>query len=174
LSNVLVRRLQASEADAAFAGLCALLIDCVDGGASVSFMHPMTRAKAERFWRGVLDGAARNDRALLIAEEDGGEIVGSVQLVYAVSENQPHRADVAKLLVHRRARGRGVAQRLMQQLENVALQEKRTLLVLDTITGGTADRLYTRMGWQRVGEIPDYALMPDRAPTPTTVFYKQL
>jgi GNAT superfamily N-acetyltransferase len=153
--------------------LSDVLIDCVDGGASVSFMQPMARDKASRFWEMVAAGVASDERAVLVAEDEQG-IVGTVQLILALPENQPHRADVAKMLVHRRARRRGVAQRLMEAVEQTALDEGRTLLVLDTVTGTTADRLYTRAGWQRVGEIPNFALMPDGAYCPTTFFYKDL
>ena len=172
--GVTVRRLDSSEAADCVPALADVLIDCVEGGASVSFMLPMTRDKATRFWQTVAAGVARGERALLVAEAGDGRIVGTVQLLLALPENQPHRADVAKMLVHRRARGRGVAQRLMRAVEHAARDEGRTLLVLDTVTDSVADRLYTRAGWQRVGEIPDYALMPDGAYCATTVFYKSL
>ena len=168
-----IRRLSAGEALAAVPVLSDLLIDCVEGGASVSFMQPMTREKATRFWDLVATGVANHERALLVAEDASG-IVGTVQLLLALPENQPHRADVAKMLVHRRARRRGVARQLMEAVEEAAQAEGRTVLVLDTVTGTTADRLYTRAGWQRVGEIPDFALMPDGAYCPTTFFYKHV
>ena len=168
-----IRRLSAGEALAAVPALSDLLIDCVEGGASVSFMQPMTREKATCFWELVATGVANDERALLVAEDDSG-IIGTVQLLLALPENQPHRADVAKMLVHSRARRRGVAQLLMEAVEEAARAEGRTVLVLDTVTGTTADRLYTRAGWQRVGEIPDFALMPDGAYCPTTFFYKHL
>lgn len=173
-STVLVRRLSADEAPHRIPELSDVLIDCVNGGASVSFMHPMTDDKATRFWSMVATDLAAGTRALLIAEDEEQRIVGTVQLILGVPENQPHRADVAKMLVHTRARGRGVAQRLMQEVEVTAREEGRTLLVLDTVTGSAADRLYTRAGWHRVGEIPDYALMPDGAFCPTTIFFKSL
>jgi GNAT superfamily N-acetyltransferase len=97
-----------------------------------------------------------------------------VQLVLAQPDNQPHRADVSKMLVHRRARRQGVAQRLMAMVDAVARAEGKTVLVLDTVTGGDAERLYARSGWQRVGSVPDYALMPDGALCATTVFYKRV
>lgn len=153
--------------------LAEVLIDCVAGGASVSFMHPLAPGKALGFWRAVADDVARGERALLVAEDAQGT-VGTVQLILAQPENQAHRADVAKMLVHSRARRRGVAQLLMEAVEEAARAEGRTVLVLDTVTGTTADRLYTRAGWQRVGEIPDFALMPDGAYCPTTFFYKHL
>jgi GNAT superfamily N-acetyltransferase len=172
--SVTVRRLGPSDAAACVPALADVLIDCVDGGASVSFMQPMTTEKATRFWRTVADGVARGDRALLVAEDRDGQILGTVQLVLALPENQPHRAEVAKMLVHRRARRRGVAARLMQAVETTARQEGKTLLVLDTVTGSDAERLYARTGWQRVGEIPNYALMPDGPSCATTIFYKAL
>jgi GNAT superfamily N-acetyltransferase len=172
--GVRVRRLTPDEAAASVSALADVLIDCVEGGASVSFMHPLSNEKATRFWQMVADGVARGERALLVAEDREGRIVGTVQLVLATPENQPHRADVAKMLVHRRARRRGVAERLMQAVESVARDEGRTVLVLDTVSGSAAERLYTRAGWQRVGEIPDYALMPDGEYCATTIFYKSL
>jgi GNAT superfamily N-acetyltransferase len=174
MNEITIRRLDGDAARAAVPALCAVLIDCVEGGASVSFMHPMTEAKAAAFWTGVADGVARGERALLVAEDEAGVIVGSVQLVLALPENQPHRADVAKMLVHRRARRRGIAGRLMAAVEDVARAEGRRVLVLDTVTGSDAERLYQRAGWTRVGEVPDYALMPDGPPCPTTFFYKMI
>jgi len=150
-----------------------VLIDCVEGGASVSFIWPMTREKADTFWRGVAESVARGERAVLIAEDSEG-IADTVQVIWAAPENQPHRADVAKMLVHRRARRQGLGDALLAAAEAEARTAGKTLLVLDTVTGSDADRLYARGGWHRVGEIPNYALMPDGAPCPTTVFYKAL
>jgi len=170
---VTVRRLDAAQAAAAVDALAEVLIDCVEGGASVSFMLPMTREKSTAFWRAVADGVARSERALLVAEDAHG-IVGTVQLVLGLPENQPHRADVAKMLVHRRARRQGIAQRLMSALDTIARDEGRTLLVLDTVTGGDAARLYERLGWERVGVIPGYALLPRGGLCGTTVYYRNL
>lgn len=172
--DVRVRRLSASEAAAAVEALAEVLIDCVQGGASVSFMWPLPREKAVAFWRGVAAGVARGERVLLVAEAGEGQLLGTVQLVLAMPDNQPHRADVAKMLVHRKARRRGVAQRLMEALDAEARKEGKTVLVLDTVTGSDAERLYARAGWQRVGEIPKYALLPTGEPCGTTVFYKHL
>ena len=172
--DVAVRRLNAADALAAVPALADLLIDCVAGGASVSFMHPLTVEKASRFWNMVADGVSRGDRALLVAEDGEGKIDGTVQLVLALPENQPHRADLAKMLVHRRARRRGIAQRLLEAAEQTAHDEGKTLLVLDAVTGGDAARLYARAGWQRVGDVPNFALMPDGAFCSTTYFYKDL
>lgn len=169
----IVRRL-ASLDDTHVRGLAQVLCDCVDGGASVSFMHPLSTARAAGFWRGVAAGVARGERALLVAEDAEGEIVGTVQLVLAQPENQPHRADVAKMLVHRRARRQGVAAALMRAVEREAAAEARSLLVLDTVTGGDAERLYERLGWQRCGVIPGYALWPNGGLCATTVFFKPI
>jgi len=154
--------------------LAEILVDCVDGGASVSFMQPLSRARARAFWQGVLDSAARAERIVLLARDGDARIAGTVQVVTALPENQPHRADVAKLLVHRRARRRGLARALMLAAEEAARDAGRTLLVLDTVTGGAAEGLYTQLGWCLSGRIPGYALMPDGEPCSTTIFYKTL
>ena len=168
-----IRCIGPNEAAACAEALADVLVDCVEGGASVSFMWPLPRDKALAFWRGVAEGVARDERALLIAEDAAGAILGTVQLILAQPENQPHRADVAKMLVHRRARRQGIAQRLMAAVDEVARAEGKTVLVLDTVTGGDAERLYARAGWQRVGVVPNYALMPDGAFCGTTFFTKQ-
>jgi GNAT superfamily N-acetyltransferase len=160
--------------DREIAGLCDVLIDCVEGGASVSFMLPMSRAKAEAFWKGAAASVARSERVVLAAEDSAGSIVGTVQVVWAQPENQPHRGDLAKMLVHRRGRRRGMGAALLAAAERAALDAGKTLLVLDTVTGGDAERLYARHGWQRCGEIPDYALWPDGGLCSTTVFFKRL
>ena len=154
------------------AGLATVLVDCVESGASVSFMHPLGLDRAEDYWRGVASDAAAGRRVLLVAEDDAG-IVGTVQLVPALPENQPHRADVSKLLVHRRGRRRGIGEALMRSLEEVARTMGRTVLVLDTADPG-AERLYLRLGWERVGVVPDYALMPDGEPCATTFLWKRV
>jgi len=169
-----IRRLSGPEAAGAVDALSEVLIDCVHGGASVSFMAPLPLARAQAFWRGVAEGVARGERALLVAEDAAGQLVGTVQLVLAQPENQPHRADVSKMLVHRRARRRGIAQQLMAAIDSTARAEGKTVLVLDTVTGGDAERLYARAGWQRVGSVPHFALMPDGAPCGTTFFHRQL
>jgi GNAT superfamily N-acetyltransferase len=154
------------------AGLAEVLIDCVDGGASVSFMWPLSRRKALDFWERVIESAARGERALLVAEDAAGEVQGTVQVLFELPENQPHRCEVAKMLVHRRARRRGVGAALMMAAEAAARSAGRSLLVLDTVTGADGDRLYTRLGWQRVGVIPGYALWPRGGRCDTTFFYK--
>ena len=154
-------------------GLSDVLIDCVEGGASVNFMYPMSRSKAENFWQGAAASVARGERVVLAAIDAGGAIVGTVQLIWAGPENQPHRADLAKMLVHRRARRHGVGAALLVAAERSAVDAGKTLLVLDTASDD-AERLYARHGWQRCGQIPDYALLPDGTPCPTTIFFKAL
>src|SRR3954466_272555 len=169
-----IRPLSAAEAKARVPELSDVLVDCVEGGASVSSMLPISRATAEAFWRGVADGVVAGERLGLVAEDGQGRIAGTVQLVLAQPENQPHRADVAKMLVHRRARRQGVAQRMLDAIDAHAVAAGKTVLVLDTVTGIDPERVYARAGWQRVGSIPNYALMPDGAPCATTYFHKQL
>jgi GNAT superfamily N-acetyltransferase len=159
---------------AEIAQLSEVLIDCVEGGASVSFMLPITRAKADAFWQKAGEAAAAGTRRILVAEDSAGVIVGTVMLMYDLPENQPHRADVAKMLVHRRARRHGLARALLAAAEATASADGKTLLVLDTVTGGDAERLYTRCGWERCGVIPNYALFPQGGFCATTVFYKVL
>ena len=173
-STATIRRLNGTEAAAAVDALSEVLIDCVHGGASVSFMAPLPLARARAFWQGVAEGVARGERALLVAEDAAGQVLGTVQLVLAQPENQPHRADVSKMLVHRRARRQGIAQQLMAAIDSTARAEGKTVLVLDTVTGGDAERLYARAGWQRVGSVPNFALMPDGALCGTTFFHRQL
>jgi GNAT superfamily N-acetyltransferase len=166
-----VRRVQGpSETD--LAGLTDVLIDCVEGGASVSFMLPLTESKARVFWRETLESCARGERALWVAEERGA-MLGTVQLVLDLPENQPHRGEIAKMLVTRAARRRGVGAALLVAAEEHARRIGRTLLVLDT-ANVDAERLYEAHGWQRCGRIPGYALMPDGQPCATTIYFKSL
>jgi GNAT superfamily N-acetyltransferase len=155
-------------------GLSDVLIDCVGGGASVGFMLPMSRAKAEEFWHSASASVARGERLVLVAEDAAGTIVGTVQVLLNQPENQPHRGDIAKMLVHRRVRRQGVGEALLAAAESSALSAGKTLLVLDTVTGSDAERLYARQGWQRCGEIPNYALWPNGTPCATTIFFKLL
>ena len=167
-----IRRLQ-TIGDREIQGLSDVLIDCVEGGASVSFMLPMSRAKADTFWRDAAASVARGERVVLSAEDETGSIVGTVQVILAQPENQPHRGDLAKMLVHRRARRRGIGAALLVAAERSALDAGKTLLVLDTASDD-AERLYARQGWQRCGQIPNYALLPDGRPCATTYFFKSL
>ena len=167
-----LRRVHALD-DAQIDQLAGVTIDCVDGGASIGFMHPLTRDRAVAFWRRVAQGVAAGERALLVAEDAHG-VCGTVQLLLDQPENQPHRADHAKMQVHRRVRRQGLGAALLRAAENTARECGKTLLVLDAVTGGDAERLYQRLGWERVGVIPGYALMPRGEPCATTVFYRNL
>ena len=167
-----IRRLETAS-DREIEGLSDVLRDCVEGGASVGFMLPLTRGKAQAFWRSASASAARGERVVLVAEEQAGAIVGTAQVIWAQFENQPHRADVAKMLVHRRARRQGIGAALLAGAERCALEAGRTLLVLDTASDD-AERLYVRQGWRRVGDIPDYALWPAGGFCSTTIFFKEL
>jgi GNAT superfamily N-acetyltransferase len=167
-----VRRVHAVD-EATIEALADVLIDCVEGGASVSFMLPLTRDRALAFWRRVANGVAAGQRALLIAEDAHG-VCGTVQLIFDLPENQPHRADLAKMLVHRRVRRQGLGAALMRAAEQTARDEGKTLLVLDAVTGGDAARLYESLGWTRVGDIPNYALFPQGGFCSTTVYYRDL
>lgn len=158
--------------DAEAQDLALVLIDCVEGGASVGFMQPMTVPKALAFWQRIGRDVERGARIVLIAEDEGG-IVGTVQIVLEQPENQPHRADISKMLVHRRARRRGIGAALMGAAEDAARQAGKSLLVLDTASDD-AERLYARLGWTLVGVIPDYALWPGGGFCPTSVFYRKL
>ncbi len=166
-----VRRVHALD-DAQIGELAGVLIDCVEGGASVSFMHPLSRERAVAFWRRVTQGVGAGERALLVAEDARG-LCGTVQLVLDQPENQPHRAELSKMLVHRRARRQGLGAALMRAAEATARECGKTLLVLDT-ANDEAERLYERLGWTRVGVIPDYALLPQGGLCGTTVFYRNL
>lgn len=159
-------------ADTELDGLARVLVDCVEGGASVSFMLPLSQDRALAFWRRVADDVAHGARLLLVAEDEAG-IVGTVQLVLEQPENQPHRADISKMLVHRRARRRGIGAALMRAAEAAAREAGKSLLVLDTASGD-AERLYVRLGWTLAGVIPDYALWPEGGLCDTSVYYRRL
>jgi GNAT superfamily N-acetyltransferase len=168
-----VRRLEGAELHAQLDTLAGVLADCVAGGASVSFMAPFPHEQA----RAVFDAwAAEADqgRRLILGAFADGELVGTVQVILALPPNQPHRGEIAKLLVHRSARRQGIAQLLMEQAEAEARAEGKTLLVLDAVSDGDAARLYARMGWTTVGIVPGFALFPDGRPCDTTYFYKEI
>jgi len=158
--------------DALVSELAALLMDAVASGAGVSFMSDLTREGAAEWWRKTFANAS--PRAVLLVARDAQGIVGTVQIQPSWAPNQPHRGDVAKLIVHTRARGRGIARALMQALEQCARDEGLTLLLLDTCKGGAAERLYQSLGWVRVGEVPDFARNPDGSWCTTVFFYKNL
>jgi len=162
----------AHASDDTIAGLADLLMDAVADNAGISFMSDLAPDAAAAWWRTVVSTASSRTVFLIARDEQG--IVGTVQLQPAWPPNQPHRADVAKLIVHRRARGRGIARALMHAIEQQARDHGFTLLVLDTCKGGAAERLYTSLGWTRVGEVPRFALNPDGSWCDTVYFYKQL
>ena len=172
-TEVEIRRLAPHELREHLDALAAVLRDCVEGGASVSYMAPFPQEEARAAFEGFAADAERGGRLILAAFADG-ELVGTVQVVLRLPPNQAHRGEIAKLLVRRSARRQGVAQRLMERAESEARAEGKTLLVLDTVTGDPAERLYTRLGWNRVGVIPGYALYPDGRPCDTTVFWKSI
>lgn len=172
LDQIGIRRVGPDTAVAA--ALAEVLIDCTEGGASVGFMLPLGTERAVAFWTRVLADVACEERIVLVAEEHNtGAVVGTVQVILTAPENQPHRGEIAKLLVRRDARRGGVAEALMRAAEEAAVEASKTLLVLDTASAD-AERLYQRLGWQRVGVIPGYALWPDGGFVDTTVLYKHL
>jgi GNAT superfamily N-acetyltransferase len=168
-----IRLLNAAEARDSIPDLCEVLADCVNGGASVGFMRPYGIDDAEAYWKSVAESVA-TDATLLFAGELAGKVVGTVQVGAAQMPNQPHRGDLKKLLVHRSARGKGIARLLMDAAEREAANRGKTILVLDTATGSDAEAIYPRLGWQRVGIIPDYALWPEGGFCASTFFYKRV
>jgi len=171
VSGIAIERVTAAS-DEVILALAALLVDAVDSNAGISFMAGLTLDEASDWWRRTLTSPSRH-AVVLVARDDRG-IVGTVQLQPAWAPNQPHRADVAKLIVHRRGRRRGIARALMQELERHARAHRFTVLLLDTCKDGAAERLYASMGWTRVGEVPNFALNPDGSPCDTVFFYKDL
>ena len=168
-----IRRLRPAELPAQLDALADVLADCVAGGASVGFMAPFPHAEARTVVEGMAAEVEKGNR-LLLAAFAGDRLVGTVQVVLALPPNQPHRGEITKLLVHRSARKRGVAEQLMARADTEARAEGKTLLVLDAVTGGDAERLYTRLGWTKVGVVPDFALFPDGRFCDTTYFFKSL
>jgi len=172
-AQIEIRRLDPSEARTQLDGLAEVLRDVVEGGASVGYMAPFSLEDARAAFDAFVAEVEQGRRRLLAAFQDGRPI-GTVQIVLTLPPNQPHRGEIAKLLVHRSARRRGVAARLMDAAEAEARSVGKTLLVLDTVTGDPGERLYERLGWTRVGVIPGYALYPDGRLCSTTVFWKEL
>ncbi|CAN5308224.1 GNAT family N-acetyltransferase [soil metagenome] len=172
MSSIAVRAVDAGELRRLVPALADILADCVAGGASVSFMAPYTGSDAAAFWSKVADAAEAGAVSLVVAEIDG-EPVGTVQVAYDMPPNQPHRGEVRKLLVHRKARGRGLGKALMRAVEQEAIARGRSLLCLDTASIA-AEHIYADLGWQRVGVIPDFALLPDGGFCDTTIFYKRI
>ncbi|MDK1376853.1 MULTISPECIES: GNAT family N-acetyltransferase [unclassified Sinorhizobium] len=173
MPEINIRVLCEEETRAALPALAEILSECVEGGASVGFMQPFAPKDALPFWEAVCASVARDETVLIVADVDG-RFVGTVQLGIGTMPNQPHRADIKKLLVRRDARGLGLARRLMEKAETEAVKRSRRVLVLDTATGEPAEAIYERLGWMRAGVVPDYALMPDGRYCSTTFFYKHL
>lgn len=168
-----IAELTSAELVACAEALTDVLTDAVEGGASVGFVKPLSRAQALDWWRSRAAQIANGELALWVAR-DGERVLGTVQVRFSDTANGTHRAEVAKLLVHRDARGGGLGRALLDVAEREAAERGATLLVLDTQTGSAAERLYRRAGWTEVGVIPDYAADPDGVPRPTTLFYKRV
>lgn len=168
-----IRQLTEEEALAAIPQLTRLFRDTVAEGASLGYMWPFPPEEAQGFWRDVAGAVGRGDTVLLVAMVDR-RIEGTVQLGLKLPPNQPHRADIKKLMVHPDARGRGLSRQLMDAAEAAAAERGRSLLVLDTATGEPAEKIYRHLGWKEAGTIPGYALFPDGRPCDTTVYYKTL
>lgn len=172
--SLVVRILTITEAPAWRDDLVALLVDAVEGGASVNFVWPMSVAKAQSWWDGALASHARGERVIFVAEQ-AGRLDGTVQLILAPQENQSYRADIGKMLVHRRAREQGIGAALLRAAEAEALRQGRDLLTLDTETGSAGERLYAREGWTKFGEVPGFAFQADgRQRVGASFFYKDL
>ena len=169
---IAIERIGKSASAGDIRGLAQLLVDAVDSNAGISFLAGLTEAEAEAWWRSVLESSS--PRAVILIARDAAGIAGTVQMQPAWAPNQPHRADIAKLIVHRRVRRRGIAHALMAAIEREARAAGFTLLLLDTCRGGAAERLYTSAGWVRLGEVPGFALNPDGSECDTVFFYKQL
>jgi GNAT superfamily N-acetyltransferase len=168
-----IRRLVGDDLQMRLDELATVLADCVAGGASVSYMAPFSPADARAAFAGMAAEADRGNR-LILGAFAAGRLVGTVQVILSVPPNQPHRGEIAKLLVSPAARKRGIAQLLMEAAEAEAQTEGKSLLVLDAVSDGDAARLYARLGWTTVGVIPNYALYPDGRLCDTTVFWKAL
>ncbi len=168
-----LQRLDGPAFHAAIADLAMILADAVAGGASVGFLLPFSPDDAASWWRSLADDVARGTVLVIVARLDG-RLVGTAQLRLAQLPNARHRAEVAKVLVHRSARRQGIGSALMSEIERIALSERRTLLVLDTIADSEAEPLYAKLGWTRAAEIPRYAGMPDGELRPTVIFYRDL
>jgi GNAT superfamily N-acetyltransferase len=166
-------RLDGAAFDAAIPDLAAILADAVAGGASVGFLLPFSSDDAAAWWRS-LDGDVARGNVIVILARLEGRLVGTAQLRLAQLPNARHRAEVAKVLVHRSARRRGIATALMREIERIAVADGRTLLVLDTIADSEAEPLYMKLGWKRAAEIPRYAGMPDGELRATVIFYRDL
>lgn len=168
----MIEELDRPPGEADIRALAALLVDAVESGAAVSFMAPLDVDRAAGWWRDLL--ASADARARVFVARDGGAIVGTVQFHPAWAPNQPHRAEIVKLIVRRDARGRGTGRALMEAAEAAARRDGFTLLTLDAKRGAPAEQLYRAMGWTAAGTIPGYALDSDGTPHDAVFFYKHL
>jgi GNAT superfamily N-acetyltransferase len=173
-ANYVIEHLKGTLSEADIIQLAVVLVDCVEQGASVSFMSPLSLSHARHFWERVAVAVAAGKRVLMVARDGEQRIVGTAQAIFDLPDNQPHRADVAKMLVHSQYRRLGIAQALLIELEKHCIQAGKTVLVLDTDTNGNAYPMYKKLGWHLVGDIPNFALMPDGAPCSTSFFYREL
>ena len=169
-----VEALDLAAYDAALDGLAELLVDAVDHGAGVNFMAGVTPAETRVWWEARRPSVADGSVVPIVAFGDDGRVIGSTVLIYAWNPNSPHRGEVSKVIVHSSARRQGLGRRLMADAEARSLADGRWLLILDTVTDSEADRFYRSLGWQEVGSVPDFAMMPDGTLTPTTYFWKDL
>ncbi len=170
---VTIERFEAGQLQSHLAEFVALLCNIVDNGASVNFLAPLPKEESERYWRNVALDLPRGNR-ILLAAVDERRVVGSIQLALATQPNGPHRAEVQKVFVNTSHRNQGIARRLMSAIEQVAREHQRTLLVLDTERGSAAETLYEKMGYQRVGIVPGFALNTSGEPTDAVFFYRIL
>ena len=170
---VTIRELDADGYQAAIPGLAALLVDAVDGGASVNFVAGVTEDQAAAWWTERIDQVRDGVITALVAV-DGEDVVGSLLLIRSTNPNSPHRAEIGKVLVHRSARRRGIGAALMRAIEERARSDGRWMLVLDTVTGSAAESMYRALGWNELGVMPNHALLTDGTPAPTTFFWKDL
>ena len=153
--------------------LSALLIDAVEGGASLGFLKPLEIERAQAYWEKVAHAVEAGDKALLVAEIEGA-ILGTVQVVLDMPQNQPHRGEISKMIVHTKVRQLGLGMRLLEAAEDRARLAGKSLLVLDTQTGSAAEHLYRKAGYSPLPPLPDYALTPDGDLAPTTIFWKRI
>lgn len=173
-NEINVRSLSANDRSSYIEILSDILLDCVSGGASVGFMSTLSRQRALAFWDDTFDSVAQRERVLFIAECPDRRPVGTVQIVTSQPDNQTHRADISKLLVHRESRGRGVARRLMEEVDIVSAKLGKSLLVLDTATGSDAESMYIKLGWNQSGIIPNFSMLPNGELQGTTLFWKSV
>jgi acetyltransferase len=172
--SVVIEVLGAEQTTRELRALAALLKDAVDSGASVGFLPPLAESESEAYWRGMVESVRDGSCVLLAAREPDGALVGTAQLLLATRPNGSHRAEVAKVIVHTKARRRGIGRALMLALEAHARRLGRTTLVLDTRRGDASEQLYTSVGYILAGVIPRYARSADGALDPSAFYYRLL